>query len=376
MGALAVQGVCNQGFGAVREAFIANFEESGEVGARVAIILDGVTEVDLWAGHTTAERDVAWSADTLVCCMSVSKGVTALAAHVLADRGLLDYDAPVAHYWPEFAANGKAEITVRDALSHRASLAIIDGAEHGDALDWDLFTSKIANQAPNWSPRSDETYHSVTYGFIVGEIVRRVDGRPIERFIHDELVGPLGADFVLGCDGDDLARVAPQIPNPDNELMNGGLVNEQTAAMFRPMPGDPDYRFAPGYLQMINPSGSGVSHALGLARMFAPLACGGEFNGHRLLSPTTIAAACEEQWHHPDSLFGNDFRVTLGLLLHIPFNYFGREGNVGSAGAGGYTVFADPERHLSFAYTPNRYTTGFGLGDESRRLIDSLYDCV
>ena len=197
------------------------------------------------------------------------------------------------------------------------------------------------------------------------------------RALHpDEVVGPLGADFVLGCGDDDLARVAPQISNPDNELMNGGLVNEQTAAMFCSMPGDRDYRCAPGYLQMINPSGSGVSHALGLARMFAPLACVGEFSGYRLLSAATIVTAREEQWHHPDSLFGNDFRVTLGLLLHIPFNYFGREGNVGSAGAGGYTVFADPEHHLSFAYTPNRYTTGFGLGDESRRLTDALYDCV
>lgn len=148
MGVLAVEGVCNQGFG----AFMANVEESGEVGARVAIIRDGITEVDLWAGHTTVERDVAWSADTLVCCMSVTKGAMALAAHVLADRDLLDYGAPVALYWPEFAANGKAEITVRDAMSHRASLAIIDGAERGDALDWELFTSKIANQAPNWSP--------------------------------------------------------------------------------------------------------------------------------------------------------------------------------------------------------------------------------
>lgn len=376
MGDVAVEGVCNEEFGQVGEAFAANFAESGEVGARVAIIRDGVTEVDLWGGHTTVERDVAWSADTLVCCMSVSKGVTALAAHVLADRGLVDYDSPVALYWPEFAANGKAEITVRDALSHRASLAIIDDAEPGDALDWELFTSKIANQAPNWSPRTDETYHSVTYGFIIGEIVRRVDGRAIERFIHDEVTEPLGADFVLGCSDADLERVAPPIPNPNNELMNGGLVNEQTAAVFGAMPADPNYFFTSGYLQMINPSGNGVSHALGLAQIFAPLACGGEYNRYRLLSPATIAAASEEQWHHPDHLFGDDFRVALGLKLVTPFNYWGREGNVGSGGAGGNTAFADPEHRLSFAYTPNRHTSGYGMGDESRRLVDALYNCV
>ena len=375
MSDIELAGVCDEGFGPVADAFLANFVESGEVGARVSVLRDGETVVDLWAGHTTEARDVPWGPDTLVCCMSISKGVTALAAHVLASRGLLDYDAPVARYWPEFAAEGKEHLLVRDALAHRCSLAIIDRAEHGDALDWDLFTSKIAAQRPNWEPRTDETYHSVTYGFIVGEIVRRIDGRPVERFIADELATPLGADFVLGCDDDDLTRVVHQITNPANELMSGGLVNERTIPMFRPMPADPDYRLTTDYYRMVNPSGNGVSNALGLARLFAPLAGGGAVGDTRILSPEVVRAAAEEQWHHADSRFGNDFRVALGLLLDIPFNHFGREGNVGSAGAGGYTAFADAEHGLSFGYTPNRYTTGFGLGEESRRLVDALYRC-
>ncbi len=189
----------------------------------------------------------------------------------------------------------------------------IDDVDHGDALDWELFTSKIRRQAPNWAPRTDETYHSVTYGFIVGEIVRRIDGRPIQQFIREELAQPLGADFIMGCGDDELARVAPQIPNPDNELMTGGLVNERTIPMFRPMPADPNYRTSPDYLRMVNPSGGGVSHALGLARLFAPLANDGVANGIQILDPATIAAACTEHWHHPDSMFGNDFRVALGF---------------------------------------------------------------
>ena len=151
-----VHGTCLNEFGPVKDAFVANFNESGEVGARVAVIRDGETVVDLWGGHTSEARDVEWGEDTLVCCMSASKGVTALAAHLLADRGLLDYDAPVARYWPEFAQNGKVDIKVRQALSHRTSLGIIDSAEPGDVLNWDRFTAKIAAQAPNWPPNTNK----------------------------------------------------------------------------------------------------------------------------------------------------------------------------------------------------------------------------
>ena len=374
---MPIHGHCNSRFGAVKDTFVANFAESGEVGARLAIIQDGESVVDLWGGHTTEVRDGEWDEDTLVCCMSVSKGVTALAAHVLADRGQLDYDAPVARYWPEFAANGKEAITVREAMSHQASLCIIDAAEPGDALDWDVFTAKIAAQAPNWPPCTDETYHSVTYGYIVGEIVQRVDGRPIAQFIQEELAGPLDADFILGCSDEDMARVAPRIFNPDNEMMGGGgLINENTARVFNPLPADPGFLMSEDFVKTIFPSGSGVSNGMGMARLMAPLACGGKYNGVQLLSQESIRLACEEQWHHEDSLFGNDFRVSLGLLLQIPFNDWGREGNVGTAGAGGYMAFADPENRLSFGYSPNRFTTGSGLGNEPRRLVDAVYGAL
>ncbi len=371
-----IHGTCDQPFARVREAFISNFEDLGQLGGRVAVIHEGRVVVDLWGGYKTEAKDAEWSADTLVCCMSVTKGVVALAAHLLAERGLLEYGAPVARYWPEFGAAGKEQITVREAMSHRASLAVIDAAQPGDVLDWDLFVSKIAAQPPNWPVATDETYHSVTIGYITGELVRRIDGRSIDQFIREELCEPLQADYVLGCGDEDLPRVVAHVHNPANELMNGGLINDTTAVQFQPFPADPDFMGSDDFLRLGFPSGGGVAHALGLATLFAPFAHGGAYNGVELYSPETIAAASEEQWRHVDSMFGNDFRVAVGLLLDNDFNFWGREGNVGTAGAGGYSAFADPENHLSFGFTPNRHTSGYGLGEEHKRLVEALYRCI
>ena len=371
-----LSGQCSNQFSAVEAAFAANFEHHGEIGARVSIIHEGETVVDLWGGHTTVERTTPWDADTLVNCMSVTKGVVALAAHRLRDRGLLDYDATVATYWPEFAAAGKDRITVRQAMSHQASLAIIDTAVANDILDGDGFVAKIAAQAPNWPPGTRETYHSVTIGYITGELVRRVDGRSVQQFIREELAGPLDADFFLGCRDDEIARIVAHIPNPANELMNGGLFNDKTRRQFVPFPENSAFATTPEYYRLGFPSGGGVGHANGLARLFAPLAHDGEFAGQRLFDAQTLELMAAEQWNHDDSMFGNDFRVALGLLLNTPFNDWQREGAIGTAGAGGFCAFADPRRRLSFAYTPNRFTSGAGLGDEPRRLISAMYASV
>jgi len=302
--------------------------------------------------------------------MSVSKGILSLAAHILADRGLLDYEEPVARYWPEFGQAGKSGITVRQLLSHQASLVYAEDAQPGDYLDFEGYAAKLAVQSPNWEPGTNPSYHSISIGFLVGTLVKRIDGRPIDQFIRQELAEPLEADYILGCTNEDIARVVPTIFNPANEMMSGGLINEATARCFKVLPEDKTFFATPLHWQSVNPSSSGVTNANGIARLFAPLAGGGRFNGVKLFSPETVAALSEEQWHARDTLFGNEFRVTMGLLLNIEFNYFGREGNIGSAGAGG---FADPDNHLPFGYTPVRMTTGSGLGNEPRRLIDALY---
>ena len=373
---LPIQGHVEPRFAKVKDTFARNFEQYDQVGARVAIIQDGETVVDLWAGHKAQDRTTEWDESTIVCCMSVTKGVVALAAHLLHSRGLLDYDAPVTQYWPEFGQAGKENVTVRQAISHQASLAFIDDAEPGDALDWTVMAQKIAAQAPNWPVATDECYHSVTIGYITGELVRRIDGRPIEQFIREELTEPLGSDYVLGCGDKDIPKVVEQINNPDNELMNGGLFNERSMGMFASMPSDPSFRGSEDNLRMVFPSGSGVASALGIAKLFAPFANGGSYNGVELFTPETIRLACEEQWHHNDSVFGNEFRVSLGLLLNCGFNDWGREGNVGTAGAGGYSAFADPTHRIAYGYTPNKFTTGAGLGEEHAALVRALYASI
>jgi CubicO group peptidase (beta-lactamase class C family) len=218
----------------------------------------------------------------------------------------------------------------------------------------------------------------VTYGFLVGELVRRVSGKSIDEFIRDEISGPLQANYVLGASERELEHWVPHITNPESELVIRlfGQQSEELKRIYRPMPADPLALTSREYFKSVIPSMNGISNARGLARMFAPLAFGGEFDGVRLFSPETLARATKQQWHYPDPIMGDEFRCSMGLLLNTPFSDFGREGNVGSAGAGGFTVFGDPENRLCFAYTPNRFTTGKGLGDESRRLVRALYDCL
>jgi len=371
-----IYGTCEDKFRRVLDTFKANFVGSGEIGARVTVIQGEDVVVDLWGGYTDVEKMYEWREETLVNTMSVSKGVMAMAAHLLADRGLLDYESPVAKYWPEFGQAGKGKITVRQLLSHQASLVYADDAEPGDYLDFDRYAAKLAAQSPNWEPGTNQAYHSMSIGFLVGTLVYRIDGRRIQQFIKEELVEPLGADYILGCTDEDLKRVSPTIFNPENKLMTGGLINEKTIKCFAPLPEDPLFFATPIHWKTGNPSSAGVSNANGIARLFAPLANGGKFRGIKYFSSETIAAMSEEQWHAEDSLFGNEFRVTMGLLLNIDFNYFGREGNIGSAGAGGFLGFADSENHLSFGYTPVRMTTGEGLGDEPRRIVDAMYACL
>ena len=372
-----VQGNCLESFEGLRRAFTENFSNHGEVGARICLIQDGETVVDLWGGFADAERTRPWTSETLVCTMSVSKGVAAMAAHCLADRGDLDYSAPVVEYWPEFGQNGKESITVEQLLSHLTALTFIDSAEPDDVLHWDRFIRKIETQAPSWKPGTKGTYHSVTYGFLVGELVRRISGKPIDEFIRDEISGPLGANYVLGANDEQLEHWVPHIMNPESELVIRlfSQQSDELKRIYRPMPADRSASTRAEYFKSVIPSMNGISNAAALARLFAPFAFEGEFDGVRLFSQETIRLATKEQWHYPDPIFGDEFRCGMGLLLNTPFSDFGREGNVGSAGAGGYTVFADPKNRLCFAYTPNRFTTGKGLGDESRRLVRALYDC-
>src|SRR5215470_8677464 len=218
---MGIQGECAPRFAAVRRAFAENFAQRREIGAAVAVVKDGALVVDLWGGHADAARTRPWQRDTLVHVFSTTKGMTALCAHMLADRGLLDLDAPVARYWPEFAQAGKAEIPVSYVLSHRASLpAVTRELTLADFLDWDTMTAALAAQAPWWEPGTRPGYHPFTYGWLVGEVVRRVSGKTPGVFFREEVGQPLGIDFHIGLAERDDARAAEIIggaPPSDDE---------------------------------------------------------------------------------------------------------------------------------------------------------------
>jgi len=206
-------GTCQPRFDAVREAFAANFAAGREVGATFAATLGGELVVDLWAGDADAARTRPWAQDTIVNVFSTTKAVTALCAHMLVDRGLLDVDAPVARYWPEFAAHGKEAITPRHLLSHTAGLAAIRKRLTREAFyDWPAMTAALADETPWWEPGTANGYHALTYGYLVGELVRRIDGRTIGKFLREEVTTPLDIDFHIGLPASEDARVAEMVP--------------------------------------------------------------------------------------------------------------------------------------------------------------------
>lgn len=369
-----VQGSCIPELERVRERFERSFADGDEVGASIAVSMDGKLVLDLWGGYRDAGRTQPWNADTLVCTMSVSKGIVATSAHMLIDRGLIDPEKPVATYWPQFAAAGKEAITVKQLLSHTAALPVADAAAPGDGLRNDALVAALEKQQPVWEPGTKGTYHATTYGALVGELVRRVSGKPIEKFVTEDLAHPLGAEFIFGCSDAELARVAPPIGNPANHMaINGPRTDPMSQRVYRLL-GDRAVLRSPTFCRSIFPSASGISNARSLVRIFGALAVGGTLDGVKVMGPQTLERAIEQQWFHEDPIHHDLFRVAQGYLLSSEFTYFGPgQRTFGTAGSGGYTVFADPDRRLSFAYTPNRFTSGDGLGIQPRRLIDALY---
>ncbi len=377
-GRLEVKGHCAPEFAHVRDVFQKSFDDGDEVGANVAVTVDGNLVVNLWGGHRDEARVMPWREDTLVCTMSVSKGITALAALILVDRGKLQLQERVAAYWPEFGQAGKEDITVQQLLSHMAALPVAERAPNGAALGWNELVRALEQQAPLWEPGTRGIYHPTTYGHLVGELVQRVSGRDIAEFVRDEIAHPLGAEFIFGCNAAEQARVAPPIPNPLNHHAKRNLNSDLAAEIYRLLGDEPRaVLLRPDFCKFVFPSASGVSNAHSLARIFAALASGGSAGGTTLLRPETLEAATREQWFDDILITEDRYRVALGFLLNGGIAYYGPNPRAfGSAGSGGYTVFADPDRRLSFAYTPNRFTSGDGLGIQSRRLVDAVYHAL
>ena len=380
-----VSGSVARGYEQVAEVFAANFEERGEVGAACCVYRDGAPVVDLWAG--LADRGTArpWTRDTIVITFSCTKGVTAVAANQLVERGKLDPDAPVASYWPEFAAQGKERIPVAWVLSHRAGLAAIDSPDLtlDDVAAWEPVVEAIAAQAPNWEPGTAHGYHARTYGWITGELIRRVTGRMPGAYVNEEIARPLGLDFFIGVPESQDHRVATLYPPTYDDPHLARLADEvlhDTSTLLGRVMGGPSGLF--GYDDMWNtrrmraaqlPSTNGHGDARVLARMYA--ACLGEVDGVRLLEPATIARATQVRSSGTDCVLGRPLSFGLGFALDPTFGPVPGPAAFGHSGAGGSVAFADPEVGLSFAYVMNQMRLSTSEQDpRSQSLIRATYD--
>ncbi|MEU6091851.1 serine hydrolase domain-containing protein [Streptomyces sp. NPDC047085] len=378
-----VHGHCDPRFTAVREAFEENFRERDELGAAVAVTVDGATVVDLWGGWADPARTRAWERDTVVNVWSTTKGPVALCAHILADRGLLDFDRPVAAYWPEFAAAGKERVLVRHLLSHRAGLS---GLREPHALeqlyDWELTTARLAAAEPWWEPGTRSGYHALTYGFLVGEVVRRVSGLRPGAFLEREVTGPLGIDFTIGLPEKESGRAAelvhPRVVDAGEQAaVFSQLDPAAIAALANPLVGaaqanSPEWRAAE------IPAANGHGTARAVAALYGVFAGRGSHGGRRILSPEAAERVREGQGRCRDLVLGAGFEheteVGLGLWLSGPNGSYGPDPRAfGHDGFGGSCGLADPDAGVSLGYTMNRM--GPHIADDPRKmaLVEALY---
>ena len=384
MTAVAVEGACARGYEAVRDAFAANFVDPGEIGAAVAAVVDGRVVVDLWAGLADAHTGRAWQEETPVLVYSATKGPTSLCALLLWERGLLDIDAPVAEVWPEFAAAGKAAVTTRHLLTHQAGLPVFDEPiSFTECHDPDLVAARLAAQAPRWEPGSAHGYHPLTFGWLVGEVVRRVSGSSVGAMLAQEVAGPLGLDLWIGLPPEKetaVARLAPgrldmtAVTPGDPALVFLAAIMDIDSLTFKAFanpPGQLDVESfnAPELHQAEWPAANGIATARALARFY------GELAEDRLLSGSTLDEASQAQVSGPDRVLAVDTSFGLGFSLHSVMTAHG-PGGFGHEGAGGSVAFADRDKGLGFAYVMNQLTASLGADRRARRLVDALYGCL
>ena len=382
--AVKIEGTCDPEFSRVKDAFAENFELRGEVGAAAAVTLDGKSVVDLWAGHADKAKTRPWTRDQLVNVYSTTKGVTAICAHRLADQGKLDLDAPVAKYWAEFAQAGKEKIPVNFLLSHRAGLPAVRKTLDEDALfDWNKMTTALAEQEPWWVPGTRHGYHAVTFGYLVGEVIRRITGKSPGEYFRDELAGPLDLDFHIGLNAKHDARVANLIPSPPPapgepnifaEIMKDPESVTAKAFMNPPVLSKPGLVNSREWRGAEIPAANGHGTARSLARLYGALACGGELDGVKVMSPNQIARCSLEQASGPDTCLFISTRFSLGFMMSQPGASLGpNPKSFGHPGAGGSLGYADPEAKIGFGYTMNKMQASLLIDPRATALIDAVY---
>ncbi len=390
-----IEGAAEAGWGKVADAFRTNFDEHGELGAAFGLYVGGRSVVDLWGGVADKSTGRPWDEDTIVLVMSTSKGATAICANMLVERGELDLDAPVVTYWPEFGAEGKSGIKVRWLLTHQAGLPLVDTPlTLEEACAWEPVIHALERQAPLWEPGTAHAYHALTYGFLVGEVVRRITGKSLGQFLRHDVAEPLGLNAWIGLPAEQEKRVArleaqppptdpailammAEISGPDTVLgrslslggaIPAGLVTEE-GGLNSPMARAAEF-----------PAANMVIDARSLARMYA--ATVGTVDGCRLMQPDTVARASTVQtadsipFGLPPEMQGFAMQFGLGFMPQSMMMPGLGPHSFGHPGAGGSLGFADPDANVGFGYVMNQMAGGMGGDPRVAGLLDAIKSCL
>ncbi len=367
-----IHGHCDQRFQAVEDRFRRNFDEGLELGSSFALSIDGEMLIDLWAGDASADHTRPWVEDTIVPVSSSSKIIVSLCGLMLIDRGLIELDEPVATYWPEFAANGKEALPVRYLFCHAAGLPGLDEMPDWKVWsDYDEVIRRLADQKPWWTPGEQSGYHALTFGHLIGELVRRTTGKKIDKFFRTEVADILDIDFHLGLAESETHRLA-EVVHADEEVPD----IDPNTYYYRAM-GYMNLDDAPDVWTLDMPAGNGVGNARSLVRVGSLLAMGGLADGKRFLTDETASLIWQEQIYKKDLIFWAPVRYGLGFGLAsnefpLPwpnaFHWGGR---------GGSSMIMVPELKAAFAYTPSRFYQGRGTMDlRGTPLRDAVIGCL
>jgi CubicO group peptidase (beta-lactamase class C family) len=374
-----IHGSCDDRFEAVREALDRNLQLD-ELGASIAVDLDGESVVDIWGGYADIEQTTPWAEDTIVNVWSTTKTIMSLAALMLVDRGELDVYAPVAKYWPEFAVNGKEDVEVRHLMSHTSGVSGLDQpAVCADLYDWESCAAKFAAQAPWWEPGTASGYHALNQGHLVGEVIRRVSGKSLKQFVAEEIAGPMGADFQIGAREEDWGRIADVIPPPPLPFDLAAL--DPASPLVRTFTGpvaDAADANTPAWRNADIGAANGHGNARSVVRIMRVMSLGGEAGGVRLLSPETIELVFDEQADGVDLVLAVPLRFGIGFGLPKPETVpYIPEGKICFWGGwGGSMIVMDLERRLTVGYTMNRMAPGIIGSDRAASYLTAVYDAL
>ncbi len=381
-----IRGTCEPGYEAVLAAFRANFEQHDEVGASVCLTHHGKTVVDLWGGLRDPQTGTAWESDTVSIVYSCTKGATALCAHMLADRGKLDYNARVSDLWPEFSVGGKADTTIAMMLGHTSPVPHLrEPIKAGGLVDWEYMVERVAAETAFWEPGTRQGYHGLTYAWTVGNLVRLAAGQPLGSFFAEHVAGPLGLDFHIGLPESEERRVAPMIaPNPSEVNFASNFFRMATGQagslpnLFLTNQGNSDFNGRAIHAAEIG-SANGITNARGLAGMYAPLANGG---GHLVSAETLARMGRVSAVTHEDAVLIQPMRFAMGFMASTDNRGIGADSVIlgemgfGHVGMGGSIGFADPAAGISFGYTMNRMGAGILLNERGQALVDAAYNSL